>query len=101
MADKRSDDKRSDNKRSDNKRSDENTKAASVGDYMVTVCAECLTASCWHGDFYCSRYRSANLTERRASELAALGREHRDYFSPERIRAVTGSLPRPATGEPA
>lgn len=34
---------------------------ASVGqrDYYVTVCAECLRASCWHDAFPCEKSRTA------------------------------------------
>jgi hypothetical protein len=63
------------------------------GDYLVTVCAECLTASCWHGEFMCQRARGANITHRRASELRALDREHPDHFSVEKLREVCGAHP--------
>jgi hypothetical protein len=68
--------------------------APSERDYDVIVCAECLCASCWHGEFMCSRARAADITTRKASELRALGREHEDYFSPEQIIRVCGYDPR-------
>jgi hypothetical protein len=64
-----------------------------VTDYPVTVCAACLCASCWHGEFMCQRSRSADVTTRKASELVALGREHPSCFSREKIREVTGADP--------
>lgn len=62
-------------------------------DYLVTVCAECLMASCWHGEFMCQRAVDAGITHRRASELRALGREHPSHFSLEKLREVYGSSP--------
>lgn len=62
-------------------------------DYPVTVCAECLTASCWHGEFMCERAKDARTTVMRASELRALDREHPSNFSPSKIRAVHGVFP--------
>ena len=63
-------------------------------DYVVTVCAACLTASCWHGEFMCQRAANASVTTRLASELRALGREHSDHFSRESIREISGCYPR-------
>lgn len=62
-------------------------------DWRVTVCDACLTASCWHGEFYCERYRSAGTTTRWASELRELDREHPDHFSREHIGLTTGARP--------
>lgn len=66
-------------------------------DYMVTVCASCLTASCWHGEFMCEKARYANITMLTASKLRELDREHPDHFSPEKLLSVTGSVPRAAS----
>ena len=63
-------------------------------DYVVTVCAACLCASCWHGEFYCEKARSATTVEMRASELRKLKREHSSHFSIDKIVKVTGSRPR-------
>ena len=62
-------------------------------DYTVTVCAACLCASCWHGEFMCDAARSAGTTERRASELLAANREHSDHFSRDAIERVCGMRP--------
>lgn len=64
-----------------------------VDDWLVTVCDRCLTASCWHGEFYCSEYKTAGTKEMRASELRTLDRESPDYFSREHIGQVTGTRP--------
>lgn len=61
-------------------------------DYYVTVCASCLRASCWHGTFPCDDAKGTDITTRRASELHALGREHPDMFSRERILDVCGAV---------
>ena len=61
-------------------------------DYMVTVCAACLSASCWHYRHICERYRSAGTVERRASDLRKLGREHPDNYSRETLLKVCGSV---------
>jgi hypothetical protein len=50
---------------------------------LVTVCANCLRASCWQGIFYCDEYRTADVVEKPVSELRALGLEHPSYFMPK------------------
>lgn len=62
-------------------------------DWEVTVCAECLTASCWHGEFMCDRSRHANVKSMRASELNVLQLEHPSNYSRQKIRLVTGEPP--------
>jgi hypothetical protein len=57
----------------------------------VTVCAECLRASCWHGIFLCAKSRDAGTTTRTTAELDQLDREHPSYYSAESVRAVVGS----------
>lgn len=61
-------------------------------DYVVTVCAECLTASCWHGEFMCERSRSAKTADRKASDLREARLEHADNFSPAKLLKVCGSV---------
>jgi hypothetical protein len=48
----------------------------------VTVCASCLKASCWQGEFYCDDYKSAGTVEKTMTELLELDREHWSYWSP-------------------
>jgi hypothetical protein len=45
-------------------------------DELITVCDQCLTATCWHGVFMCDKAVGAGLTQRKRSELLALNREH-------------------------
>jgi hypothetical protein len=61
-------------------------------DYMVTVCKECLRASCWHWEFPCDKAQTADLVERKASDLAKLDKEHADHYSPEKLLEVCGSV---------
>ena len=51
---------------------------------LVTVCAACLQASCWLGEFYCQDYKTANVTKLTIRQLKALALEHPDYWKPER-----------------
>jgi hypothetical protein len=46
----------------------------------VTVCASCLQASCWQGEFYCDNYKTANVVEKTVAELRELNREHPCYW---------------------
>ncbi len=57
-------------------------------DRMVTVCDNCLMASCWHGIFMCDESRYAGTINKPVSELLTLGREHPDYFSEKAVRRV-------------
>lgn len=50
-------------------------------DRLVTVCSECLQASCWHGEFMCQKAVSAGTIEKPVRELRALGLEHPSYWS--------------------
>lgn len=47
---------------------------------LVTVCAECKTASCWHGKFMCDKAKFADVMQMPVSELRELGREHPDNW---------------------
>ena len=49
-------------------------------DLMITVCAECLQASCWQYIFLCDKYKTANVIELPVKRLKELGREHPDYW---------------------
>ena len=61
-------------------------------DYFVTVCDSCLMASCWHGTFMCQNSINAGTVEKPASSLLAMNLEHKDYFSPDTIQRVCGSV---------
>lgn len=60
-------------------------------DYLVTICAECLRACCWHGTFMCDKAQFANVRTVKASEMP-LGPEHADYYSPKRLLEVEGNV---------
>lgn len=65
-----------------------------AGDVLVTVCAQCLTASCWHGDFMCQYSDTAGIIKIRRNELREMDLEHPDYFSDEELLRVCGSIER-------
>lgn len=43
---------------------------------VVTVCSECLKASCWHWKFPCDKARTAGTKRMAVGELRKLDREH-------------------------
>lgn len=47
---------------------------------LITVCDQCLQASCWQGIFYCDDYKAAGTVQKTRAELAALNREHPSYW---------------------
>lgn len=49
-------------------------------DRKVTVCASCLRACCWHGEFMCDDARTADVTKMNISDLRKLDRESADYW---------------------
>lgn len=48
----------------------------------VTVCSNCLRASCWQGIFMCDESRSAGTVEKDVQELTELNLEHPSYWYP-------------------
>lgn len=61
-------------------------------DYFVTVCSECLRASCWHGEDLCDKSRNAGTVDRLASALDALHHEHPDHYSIAKLLKVCGTV---------
>ena len=49
-------------------------------DRLVTVCASCERASCWHGEFMCDEARTADTKEMAVSELRALALENPTHW---------------------
>jgi len=49
-------------------------------DDIITVCSECLQASCWHGEFMCDEARDAGITQKTVRELKELNLEHPDNW---------------------
>lgn len=43
---------------------------------IIIVCDNCLTASCWHGDFMCDDARISGTIEKTVGELKKLKLEH-------------------------
>ncbi len=66
--------------------------ACEVSDYWVTVCSACRTASCWHGEFMCDRFRDAGTIDVLASAIRGEDRENRSNYSIRKIREVCGSV---------
>ena len=60
-------------------------------DRKVWVCASCLCASCWHGEFYCQQYRGSNIVEKTVRELDELSYEHPSHYSVETINKIYGT----------
>lgn len=50
---------------------------------LVTVCSECLRASCWQGKFYCDNYQTAGAVQKTIAELKELDLENPDYWKQE------------------
>jgi hypothetical protein len=51
-----------------------------VDDPFVTVCAECLRASCWQTAFPCEAWRTASTKQMRVSELRPLHLEDARFW---------------------
>lgn len=51
-----------------------------MSEQTITVCSECLQASCWQGEFYCDNARTAGTVEKTRAELEALALEHPHYW---------------------
>lgn len=60
----------------------------------VLVCAECLRASCWYGEFMCNKSRSANLKILTIEDLQKLNREHLDYWTDATMFRIYGNANR-------
>jgi len=62
---------------------------------MVFVCAACLCASCWHGEYICQRSKTAGVVGRGISFLRELGMEHEEHWSDAKLLEVFGEVLRP------
>ena len=56
----------------------------------ITVCAECLTASCWHGEIMCWDSKTADVVELERNELDQMAIEHPSHYAPDKLYKVTG-----------
>lgn len=61
-------------------------------DWWVTVCSECLRASCWHMEFPCEKARYAGTAQRAASDLDALNLEHPSHYEPTKLERTNGRV---------
>lgn len=57
---------------------------------LIEVCSECLTASCWHGEFACLDNKQAGTELKTVSELKRLNREHESNWSDENLNKIYG-----------
>lgn len=64
-----------------------------MSERRILVCSTCLKASCWHGEWQCQKSKDASVVWRTEAQLDALGLEHPDNYSPERIHLVNGGVP--------
>jgi hypothetical protein len=56
---------------------------------LITVCDECLQASCWQAIFMCQKSQNAGITQKTRAELTNLGLEHSDYWkTDEELQAL-------------
>jgi len=46
------------------------------GSKKITVCSECLTAACWHGEYMCDSSRYASTVEKTVDQLIELNKEN-------------------------
>lgn len=46
----------------------------------ITVCAECLRASCWQGNYVCQKYMTADTVKKTIARLVKLNLEHECYW---------------------
>jgi hypothetical protein len=51
-------------------------------DRLVTVCDNCLQASCWKSIFMCDEARTAGTVDLPVRRLRELAHEHPDYWEP-------------------
>lgn len=49
-------------------------------DSKITVCAECIEASCWLGEFMCEGSRNAGVIQKTVEELIRETGEHPSYW---------------------
>jgi hypothetical protein len=56
------------------------TIAAPRDEDRITVCAECLQASCWQGRFMCDKAKWADIKQMTVLELKKLGLENSQYW---------------------
>jgi hypothetical protein len=51
---------------------------------LITVCGNCLEASCWQGEFYCQEYKTAGTIQMTRAALREMGLESPDYWKTDK-----------------
>lgn len=54
-------------------------------DDLITVCSECLQASCWQAILFCEKADSAGVVQKTRRELKALNLEHPSYWKTDSV----------------
>ena len=57
---------------------------------IIQVCAKCLDAACYHGEFLCDEARNASTVKKTVRELRKLAHEHEEHWSDDKLAAVYG-----------
>ena len=65
---------------------------------LITVCSECLKASCWQQVFCCEKFQSAGITRLAESRLRELNREPCDYWLTDE-EVAAGIVKRPSSND--
>ena len=63
-----------------------------MADWLVTVCASCRRAQCWHGDLLCDSASTAGTVDVPASQLDLEHREHPEHYSRENLLRICGDV---------
>jgi len=57
---------------------------------IIEICSECLTASCWYGEFMCDEAREGGTIKKTVHELRELNLENEGNWSDERMEDIYG-----------
>lgn len=49
-------------------------------DWTITVCSNCLCATCWQGEFYCNKAKGAGTVEITVERARVLNRENPTWW---------------------
>lgn len=57
---------------------------------LIEICSECLTASCWYGEFLCHNSLEAGTEYKTIAELHKLNLEHEENWSDKKMMSIYG-----------
>ena len=57
----------------------------------IYVCKNCLTASCWYGEFMCDEAQISGIVRMEIAQLRRLKREHPDNWSVDKLVKIYGT----------